>query len=103
MSENPLDPEELLEQRGFLTPNQFCTLLQKDRYRLVRVSYPTLRRYIVQGYFVPLRVGGQDRLSRRDILHYLKNGTTGMPLPPEEGVKDPQSNSTQTQEAHTDD
>jgi hypothetical protein len=80
MKQEPHALELILEQRGFLTANQLCTLLD-EKYPAVRVSYPTLMRYLDKGYLKFIKVGGQHRVERRSILHYLKFGTQGLPLP----------------------
>jgi len=73
-----LSPAERLEEKGFLTVSGLVEYL-KTYHPMISVSYPTMMSYIKKGYFKYIRVGGQYRIFKESIDHYVMYGT-GRPI-----------------------
>lgn len=65
---------EILEERGWLTLNQFVSYV-KEVEPIKALSYPAMLRYVDKGLLKAEKVGGQRRISKDCIEHYLKYGT----------------------------
>jgi len=75
-----LTSAERLEEKGFLTVSGLVEYL-KTYHPMISVSYPTMMSYIKKGYFKYIRVGGQYRIFKESIDHYVMYGT-GRPISP---------------------
>jgi len=76
-----LTPAERLEEKGFLTVSGLVEYL-KTYHPMISVSYPTMMSYIKKGYFKYIKVGGQYRVFKESIDHYVMYGT-GRPATPQ--------------------
>lgn len=85
MDRNPLNSgskyAQFLEERGFLTINQLVQYLREEHPER-SVSFPTIQRYIEKGYFRCTKVGGQYRIERPEIEHFIQHGTEGITVTP---------------------
>lgn len=88
---------DFLRRKGYLTINQFQTLLREDYPRL-SVTFPTIKRWIEKGHFKAIQVGGQYRIDGKAIWHYLKYGTDGIEDVYSEGASAPSTSLTPVDE-----
>lgn len=69
-----MDTATFLKERGYLTVAGTVMYLA-EHHPSKAVSYPTLKRYIAKGYLKYVKVGGQYRLTKESIDHYVEHGT----------------------------
>lgn len=74
-------PSQILEEQGWLTLNQFVQYL-KDEHSIKSLSYPAILRYVEKGILEATKVGGQRRITKECIDHYLKYGVEVPYVPP---------------------
>lgn len=95
--------QTLLDTKGYLTINQLVHYL-KEFHPLKSVSYPALQRYAQQGYLECDKLGGQYRVSKASIEHYIEHGTSKLYKPPslQEQTEDDQApiNTETTEDEH---
>lgn len=65
---------EELDRKGYLTLNGLAIYL-RECHPHRSVSYLTLQRYKDRGYIRTTQIGGQYRVSKEEIEHYLEHGT----------------------------
>lgn len=68
-----MTPSQVLEEKGWLSLNQFVQYL-KDEHPIKSLSYPAILRYVEKGVLEATKVGGQRRISKECIEHYVKYG-----------------------------
>lgn len=71
-----------LSERGYLTISSMVLYLA-EHHPTKAVSYPTLKRYIEKGYLRYVKVGGQYRLTKESIDHFVQYGTDPTPIDPD--------------------